>query len=199
RRRDDGGSGPRVGSAAQVRRRLARRAPAQSCRVPRRAARNMIDDGSRRHLVLVGLMGAGKTTVGAACATRLARPFVDTDDVVEANTGMSVRDVFIQQGESTFRQLERRAVEEACATPTPADSAGGAGAVLAAARRRRWQRTGVVLWRQADPARLAARVKGAAERPVLEGRAAAPLERLAVVREAAFEAAADALVDTDGL
>ncbi|HMF83068.1 MAG TPA: shikimate kinase [Acidimicrobiia bacterium] len=159
----------------------------------------MIDDGSRRHLVLVGLMGAGKTTVGAACATRLARPFVDTDDVVEANTGMSVRDVFTQQGESSFRQLERRAVEEACATPTPAVIACGGGAVLDGDNRRRLQRTGFVVWLQADPATLMARVKDGTERPLLEGRGTATLERLAVVRAAAYEAAADALVDTDGL
>ena len=157
----------------------------------------MSDDGSRRHLVLVGLMAAGKTTVGAACATRLARPFVDTDDIVEANTGMSVSDVFAQQGEVGFRQLERRAVADACATPTPAVIACGGGAVLDGDNRRRLHQAGFVVWLQAAPATLSARVKDGSERPLLQGRGTATLERLATVRAAAYEAAADALVDTE--
>ena len=159
----------------------------------------MSDDGSRRHLVLVGLMGAGKTTVGGACATRLARPFVDTDDIVEANTGMSVSEVFAHQGEAGFRELERRAVADACATPTPAVIACGGGAVLDADNRRCLYQAGFVVWLQALPATLMARVKEGSERPLLQGRGTATLERLAVVRAAAYEAAADAVVDTDGL
>jgi len=158
----------------------------------------MSDDGSRRHLVLVGLMGAGKTTVGAACATRLARPFVDTDDIVEATTSMSVSDVFAHQGEVAFRELERRAVADACATPTPAVIACGGGAVLDGDNRRRLHRAGFVVWLQAPPATLMGRVKAGSERPLLQGRGTATLERLAVVRAAAYEAAADAVVDTDG-
>lgn len=157
----------------------------------------MSDEGSRRHLVLVGLMGAGKTTVGSACATRLARPFVDTDDVVEANTGVSVSDVFAQQGEAAFRQLERRAVADACATPTPAVIACGGGGVLDGDNRRRLHQAGFVVWLQAPPATLMARVEDGSERPLLQGRGTATLERLASVRAAAYEAVADAVVDTE--
>jgi shikimate kinase len=159
----------------------------------------MSDDGTRRHLVLVGLMGAGKTTVGAACATRLARPFVDTDDVVEANTGMSVSELFANEGEGRFRELERQAVIDACATPASAVIACGGGAVVDADNRRRLHQAGFVVWLQAPAATLMARVKTGAERPLLEGRGTATLERLAVVRAGAYEAAADALVDTEGL
>lgn len=158
----------------------------------------MSNDGARRHLVLVGLMGAGKTTVGAACATRLARPFVDTDDVVEANTGMTVAELFAHEGEARFRELERQAVVDACATPAPAVIACGGGAVVDADNRRRLHGAGFVVWLQAAPATLMARVKTGSERPLLDGRGAATLERLAVVRAAAYEATADALVDTDG-
>jgi shikimate kinase len=156
----------------------------------------MSDDDARRHLVLVGLMGAGKTTVGAACATRLARPFVDT--VVEANTGMSVAELFAHEGEGRFRELERQAVVDACATPAPAVIACGGGAVVDADNRRRLHQAGFVVWLQAAPATLMARVKTGAERPLLDGRGTATLERLAVVRAAAYEATADALVATDG-
>src|SRR5260370_29613168 len=147
----------------------------------------MNDDGVRRHLVRVGLMGAGKTTVGAACATRLARPFVDTDDVVEANTGMSVAELFAHEGEGRFRELERQAVVDACATPAPAVIACGGGAVVDAATRRRLHQAGFGVWLQAAPATPMARGQTESGRPLLDGRGTATLERLAVVRAAAYE------------
>ena len=158
----------------------------------------MSDVAESRHLVLVGLMGAGKTTVGAACAARLGRPFVDTDDVVEANTGTSVAEVFATEGESRFRELERQAVADACATPAPAVIACGGGAVVDPENRRRLRRAGFVVWLQAPPATLMDRVGTGTERPLLHGGSTATLERLAVVRASAYEAVADALVDTDG-
>lgn len=158
----------------------------------------MSGEGASRHLVLVGLMGAGKTTVGAACAARLGRPFVDTDDVVEANTGLSVAEVFATQGEARFRELERHAVVDACETPEPAVLACGGGAVVDPENRRRLHRAGFVVWLQAPPATLMARVGTGAERPLLSGGGTGTLERLAVVRAAAYEAVADAFVDTDG-
>ena len=65
----------------------------------------MTGPASTRHLVLVGLMGAGKSTVGAVCATRLGRPFVDTDHVVEATAGRTVREIFDGDGEDAFRAV----------------------------------------------------------------------------------------------
>ena len=107
-------------------------------------------------------------------------------------------DVLPHQGETGFRELERRAVADACATPTPAVIACGGGAVLDGDNRRRLHQTGFVVWLQATPATLTARVKDGSERPLLEGRGTATLERLAVVRAAAYDAAADTVVDTDG-
>jgi len=158
----------------------------------------MTDGEPRRHLVLVGLMGAGKTSVGARSAELLSRPFVDTDDVVEATTGTSVAELFATQGESRFRELERRAVADACESPAPAVIACGGGAVVDPENRRRLRRAGFVVWLQAPPSTLMARVGTGAERPLLSGRGTATMERLAVVRAAAYEAVADATVDTDG-
>ena len=105
RRGDDGRARARGRGAAQVRRRLAGRARAQPRRVPRVAA---TCSARRRHLVLVGLMGAGKTTVGRRCAERLGRPFVDTDDLVEAHSRHAGRrDLRATDGEARFRELER--------------------------------------------------------------------------------------------
>jgi shikimate kinase len=149
------------------------------------------------HVVLVGLMGAGKTTVGAAVADRLGRPFVDTDDVVEATTGQSVADIFATAGEEAFRSFERQAVADVCAAPVPSVIACGGGAVLDPANRRQLRDSGFVLWLQAPAAVLAERAGRSGTRPLLAGGGAqATLERMASVREAAYEAAADATVST---
>ncbi len=91
RRRDDGRARARVRSAPQVRRRLRDRVRAESRRVSRLVVTAMMGD---KHLVLIGLMGAGKTTVGRRCARQLGREFVDTDDVVVALAGMPVDEIF---------------------------------------------------------------------------------------------------------
>ena len=145
-------------------------------------------------------MGAGKTTVGERCAELLARRFVDTDDVITAISRRSVQELFAEAGESTFRELERDAVRDATASPDAAVIACGGGAVLDPDNRRRLRAAGTVVWLRASPAVLAERVDADdTERPLLAPRGAvSTLERLAVVRAAAYEAVADAAVDTDG-
>jgi shikimate kinase len=151
-----------------------------------------------RHLVLIGMMGAGKTSVGAVCACRLDRPFVDTDDLVEAMTGRTVAQLFADPGEERFREVEAAAVADACATPTPAVIACGGGAVLEAESRRRMRADGFVVWLQGSPPVLRGRVEATApDRPLLAPGALVTLERLAGARAVAYEAAADASVDTD--
>jgi shikimate kinase len=155
--------------------------------------------GRSEHLVLVGLMGSGKTTVGRRCAERLRRPFVDTDDVVLTLTGVPVTEFWNTHGEAAFRALERQAVTDVCASPDPLVVASGGGAVLDPENRRSLRSRGVVVWLRAGTAALAARVGTGAGRPLLAGDPAGALARLAAVREPAYEAAAHAVVDTDGL
>ena len=157
---------------------------------------------STRHLVLVGLMGAGKTSVGQRCAELLDRAFLDTDQLIEANTRMGVADIFAEHGEQQFRALERDAVADASASPDPLVIAVGGGAVLDPENRRALRARGVVVWLRASPAELGARVGANAgdSRPLLAGGAssAATLERLSAQREPAYEAAAHLQVDTEG-
>ncbi|HEY5011239.1 MAG TPA: shikimate kinase [Acidimicrobiia bacterium] len=157
----------------------------------------------QRHLVLIGMMGAGKSTVGQRCAKRLGRPFVDTDERIAAAAGASVAEVFARDGEPAFRELERRAVADACASPEPTVIAAGGGAVLDADNRRRMRETGLVVWLQAPVAQLAARVGDGRGRPLLEqpspSGAVGTLGRLEQQRRPAYEAAAHATVDTAGL
>ena len=157
-----------------------------------------------KHLVLVGLMGAGKSTVGRACAQRLDRPFVDVDELVESTAHRPVSEIFATDGEAAFRALERDALADVCASPQPLVIACGGGAMGDADNRRRVRAAGCVVWLTADPATLAARVgQGVAreQRPLLAGGDApvATLERLASLRAPAYQAAAHATVDTASL
>jgi len=152
------------------------------------------------HLVLIGLMGAGKSTVGERCATALDRAFVDTDRLVELNAGIPVAEIFSTQGEPAFRALERTVVADVSVSPAPLVIACGGGVALDPDNRRALREHGVVVWLRADAQELGKRVGSGAGRPLLEGGApAATLERLAVLRAPAYEAAAHVVVDTDGL
>jgi 3-dehydroquinate synthase len=151
---------------------------------------------AKRHLVLVGMMGSGKSTVGRACAAELGRELIDTDALVEEGAGRSVAEIFASAGEAEFRERERRAVFEACDRP-PAVIACGGGAVLDADSRARLRATGVVVWLDAPPAVLAARIDDGAGRPLIahQPEPVGALTRLAHERSDAYTAAADVVVD----
>jgi shikimate kinase len=142
-------------------------------------------------------MGAGKSTVGRRCAQLLERPFVDTDDVVVATTGMSVTEIFERNGEARFRELERGAVADVCASPEPLVIACGGGAVVDADNRKQLHARGFVVWLQAPPSVLGARVGDGTTRPLLRDGSIATLERLAALRAPAYEDAADVVVHTE--
>jgi shikimate kinase len=150
-----------------------------------------------RHLVLVGLMGSGKTSVGRRCAKKLGRAFVDLDDLIMTHAAMSIEDIWRDRGEERFREMEREVVVDVCASPVPLVIACGGGTVVDAENRRRLREVGTIVWLRAPTAVLAARVGNDSRRPLLAGDPAGALARLAEARAGAYEAAADAVVDTD--
>jgi shikimate kinase len=152
-----------------------------------------------KHLVLIGLMGSGKTSVGTECARRLGRTFVDTDDLVTSAARMTVEGIFAEGGESRFRHLEHDVVADVCASPEPLVIACGGGTVLDPENRRALRASGVVVWLRAPAAALLARVGDGSTRPLLRDDPAGALARLERLREPAYDAAADAFVDTDAL
>jgi shikimate kinase len=158
---------------------------------------------AHRHVLLVGMMGAGKSTVGPILARRLDRPFVDVDDLVTATAGRSIPELFASDGETAFRALERVALADACASPEPLVIAAGGGAMSDPKNRNVASAAATVVWLQADAASLAARVVDDApdqggSRPLLAGGdPVLTLKRLALLRADAYAAVADIVVTTD--
>ena len=110
------------------------------------------------HVLLVGMMGSGKSTVGRVVAERMRRPFRDSDTDVELRTGKSVPEIFAERGEPAFRGEERAALGAALACPVPSVVAVAGGAVLDPETRRRLRSAGVVVWLDVAPHALAERV-----------------------------------------
>ena len=91
--------------------------------------------GADQHLVFVGMMAVGKTTVARAAAEKLARPLFDSDVMIEARTGRTVREIFADEGEPAFRALETDALNAALASAVPAVIAAAGGVVMSAGNR----------------------------------------------------------------
>ncbi len=151
------------------------------------------------HLVLVGLMGSGKTTVSRLAATRLGRTLVDSDALIEARTGRTVREIWATDGEPAFRALETAALVEALACSEPLVIAAAGGVVLGADNRRALKAARArVVWLCASTSTLVGRVRSGGHRPLLDGDPEAALTRMAADREAFYREVADACVSTDG-
>ena len=122
------------------------------------------------HVVLVGLMGSGKSTVGRRLAARLEREFIDADDALVEIADRSIADIFATDGESGFRAIEADVLEELLEHHTPAIIASGGGVVLREENRARLRSPGVTtVWLTARPAFLASRTSPKPHRPLLSG------------------------------
>jgi len=151
-----------------------------------------------QHLVLVGMMGVGKSTVARVVADRLGRRVFDSDAVIEARTGRTVREIFATDGEPAFRELESEVLLEALREPTPVVIAGAGGVVLSTTNRAALKGSGArVVWLCADPVTLVERVKGGGHRPLLDADPAGTLQRMFDEREALYREVADAIVLVD--
>jgi shikimate kinase len=120
-----------------------------------------------RSIVLVGLMGAGKSTVGRRLATRLGMRFKDADQEIEAAAGMSIPDIFALHGEASFRDGERRVIARLL-QEGPVVLATGGGAYMSPETRERIAAAAVCIWLKADLDILMRRVRKRSNRPLLQ-------------------------------
>jgi len=120
-----------------------------------------------RTIVLVGLMGAGKSKIGRRLAARLNLPFFDSDHEIEVAAGESIEEIFANRGERVFRDGERRVIARLLAQPVHVLATGG-GAFMDEATRHVIERRGVSLWLRAELDVLVSRVSRRSNRPLLK-------------------------------
>ena len=151
-----------------------------------------------RHFYLVGNMGSGKTTVGRLVAQRLQLPFYDLDRQIEQATGQTIANLFAQQGEQAFRELECKMLTQTIFVPRSVIATGG-GVVLNERNRRLMRHRGWVIYLRASPETLWQRLQHTTDRPLL--RTESPYETLRAIaqqREPLYQEA-DWVIDTDAL
>ena len=150
---------------------------------------------SCRAIVLVGLMGAGKTKIGRRLAARLHLPFFDSDQEIEAAAGETIEEIFTNRGERVFREGERRVIARLLAQPVHVLATGG-GAFMDPATRAVIARCGISLWLRADLDVLVSRVSRRSNLPLLkQGDPKAILAGLIERRHPVY-AEADVIVDS---
>ena len=149
-----------------------------------------------RNIYLVGMMGAGKTTVGRLLARRLKMNFVDSDHEIEGRCGVRIPHIFEIEGEAGFRERESQVLAELTARDGVVIGTGG-GAVLAEENRKRLAANGTVVYLRARPEDLYERVRHDRNRPLLA--TPDPLGRLRALyaeRDPLYRSIADLTVDT---
>jgi len=149
-------------------------------------------------LVLVGLMGAGKSLVGSLVARRSGWELVDVDVAITARTGASVREIWEAGGEAAYRHVESEEVLHALRSERPVVIAAPGGVVLDPSVRAALG-DALVVWLRAGAATLAGRVRPGDHRPLLGDRPFEVLATLATERAHLYEEVADAVIDTDDL
>ena len=149
-----------------------------------------------RNLFLVGLMGAGKTTIGTQVAERLGRPYVDSDEELERRTGHTAREILASEGEAALHAHEDDVVESALASQTPSVIGAPASVVLTPAMRDRLREEDVV-WLRADPHWLVERMASSdnSQRPFVD-RDPDVLVRQHEERKALYEEIASVVVES---
>ncbi len=151
----------------------------------------------RHNVVLIGFMGTGKTILGRALASRLGRPFVDTDTLIEQRAGRPIPRIFAEDGEAAFRRLEAEVVA-AVGDARGTVIATGGGVVLNSENMARLRRGGVIVALRAEPGTILARVRRGTERPLLGADPEGSVRRLLAERGPLYDDA-DLVVDTSSL
>lgn len=155
-------------------------------------------DTKGRPIILVGLMGCGKTTVGKALSKRTGMPLLDTDAIIEEQLGKSIPEIFAEQGEAHFRALETALLRYLYENPTPTPSiiSTGGGIVVRAENRELLRKLGFTVWLNVSISALLTRTAKSTNRPLLQSTdRRAVFERLEAERLPFYQEAAHFWLD----
>lgn len=151
------------------------------------------------HIILIGFMGAGKTTVGKALAEEKGLELLDTDSLIEAQAGMTISKMFETQGEEAFRAAETRMLEKLLDRQSRAVISVGGGLPLREENRVLLKKLGTVVYLQVQPDTVLARLKGDTSRPLLQGGDAKErVNSLLEYRDPFYKMASHVVVNVDG-
>ncbi len=152
----------------------------------------------QRNIILIGFMGAGKTTIGERLASLMKRRMIDTDAYIVAKEGMSINEIFDKKGEEYFRKLETDVIKEITNTTHNAIISTGGGMPLRDENAKLLKKLGKVFYLKSEPDTIYERVKGSTDRPLLN--VENPKERIVSLlkeRSPKYENAANVTVETD--
>jgi len=147
-------------------------------------------------VLLIGMMGSGKSTIGRLLAAATGWPYVDNDELVRRSHGATARQLVADQGEARMREAEAGALALGVAVAAPAVVGVAAGTILEASDRELLRLSGVVVWLRADAAVLESRAMEAEHRPWLDAGAGSWIRDAIAERDPLYASVADMVIDT---
>jgi shikimate kinase len=150
-----------------------------------------------KNIVLTGFMGTGKSSVGKMLAKQMGYDYCDLDDVIVEQAGMTINEIFARYGETHFRDLEAKAVNQVSTAENLVIATGG-GAVIREDNRKRLRSTGIIVNLEASLEEITARLSGNTDRPLLKDEKSRQKVSAMLKEREPYYAEADIRIDTTG-
>lgn len=152
--------------------------------------------GGPCRVLLIGMMGSGKSTIGRILSEATGWPYLDNDELVRLSHGTTTRRILAERGEAQMRGAESDALARGIQAPAPAVIGVAAGTILDRSNREQLRAGGIVVWFRADAVALEARALGAEHRPWLDTGGGSWIRDTIVERDPLYASVADIVIDT---